>query len=65
MKVTEVQRATLGVVHIPGAQKPWRLTIQDPDDKSVLWVDLTQEVADAIVEKLTRGIQIATTFPPH
>lgn len=63
MKVTEVQGATLGVVHTPGAAKPWRLTIQDPHDKSVLWVDLTQEVADQIVAKLRTGIHVARAVP--
>jgi hypothetical protein len=63
MKVTEVQGAVLGVVHLPGAIKPWRLTIQDPDDKSVLWVDLTDDVAKQIVEKLTSGIVVAKSVP--
>jgi hypothetical protein len=63
MKVTEVQGATLGVVHMPGAAKPWRLTIQDPHDKSVLWVDLTDEVAKQIVEKLSGGIVVAKSVP--
>ena len=63
MKVTEIQGAVLGVVHVPGAQKPWRMTIQDPADKSVIWVDLTDEVAKQIVAKLTTGIQVARTIP--
>ena len=63
MKVTEIQGATLGVVHMPGAAKPWRLTIQDPHDNSVVWVDMTDEVAKQIVAKLTTGIQIAKTVP--
>jgi hypothetical protein len=63
VKVTEIQGGVLGVVHLPGAQKPWRLTIQDPHDKSVIWVDLTDEVAKQIVAKLTTGIQVARTIP--
>jgi len=63
VKVTEIQGATLGIAHIPGAQKPWRLTIQDPHDKSVFWVDMTEEVAQQIVAKLTTGIQVARTIP--
>lgn len=63
MKVTEIQGATLGIVAIPGAPKPWRLTIQDPHDKSVIWVDMTDEVAKQIVEKLTSGIVLAKSVP--
>ena len=48
---------------IPGAQKPWRLTIQDPHDRSVIWVDLTDEVAKQIVAKLSSGIEVVRTIP--
>lgn len=58
MKVTEIQNAVLGIVRTPSKQKPWRLTIQDPESKEVLWIDLTQEVADQIVTKFTSGILI-------
>ena len=55
--MTEIQNATLGIVRTQG-QKPWRLTIQDPDSKEVIWVDLTQEVADQIIAKFTSGIVV-------
>lgn len=65
MKVTEIQGATLGIVHNPGNAKPWRLTIQDPHDKSVTWVDMTQEVAEQIVAKLTAGIVLGKVVLPQ
>lgn len=65
MKVSEIQNATLGIVRLvngpPG--KAWRLTIQDREAGEVTWVDLTQEVADQIVEKLSGGIVVAKTVP--
>lgn len=63
MKVSEIQGATLGVVQIPGAKKPWRLTIQDPDTREVIWVDMTDEVAKQIVAKLNTGIVLAKAIP--
>lgn len=63
MKVSEIQGATLGIVQNPGAKKPWRLTIQDPDTREVIWVDMTDEVAKQIVAKLTTGIVLAKAIP--
>jgi len=63
VKVIEVQNATLGILRQPGAQKPWRLTIQDRDDGSVIWVDITDEVARQIVAKLSSGIQVVKDMP--
>jgi len=63
VKVIEIQNSTLGIRRAFGAEKPWRLTIQDRDDKSVIWVDFTQEVADQIVAKLSSGIQVVKDMP--
>lgn len=63
MRVSEIQNATLGIVHMPGAMKPWRLTIQDRECGEVLWLDMTDEVAKQIVEKLSGGIVVAKTVP--
>ena len=60
MKVSEIQNAQLGLVRLAGmGNKAWRLTITDTDTREVVWVDLTEEVAGKIIEKLTSGIQIA------
>lgn len=58
MKVSEIQNAVLGIVRTSSQQKPWRLTIQDPDSSEVIWVDLTQEIVDQIVGKFTSGLII-------
>lgn len=63
MKVSEIQNATLGIVNVPGAVKPWRLTIQDGDTAEVIWIDLTDQVAKQIIEKLSSGIVLAKTVP--
>lgn len=63
MKVTEIQGATLGIVKIVNGPKAFRLTIQDQQAGEVIWIDLTQEVADQIIAKLTSGIQIAKGLP--
>lgn len=63
MRVTEIQNGVLGLAHLPGAVKPWRLTIQDREAGEVIWIDLTDEVAKQITEKLNTGIQIARTIP--
>jgi len=63
VRVTEIQNATLGIVHLPGQRKPWRLTIQDREYGEVLWVDMTDEVAQQIVAKLSGGIVVARGMP--
>lgn len=65
MRVTELQNVVLGVTRLVDAPpgKAFRLTIQDRDSKEVIWMDISQEVADQIVEKLTRGIQVVKAMP--
>lgn len=63
MKVIEIQNATLGIQHMPGLPKPWRMTIQDREAGEVHWLDLDDATAKKIAEKLSTGIQIAKTMP--
>lgn len=65
MRVTELQNVTIGIIPLKNhpSNKAYRMTVQDHDVNEVFWVDLSKEVADAIVSNLSGGIVVARDFP--
>lgn len=56
MKISELRNVKIGAERADDGQ--YRITIQDPHSREVVWVAFGQDVADALVEQLTGGIQI-------
>ncbi len=63
MKISELRNVKVSVDRVDDAGKAaYRMTIQDPHTREVIWLGFTQEVADGLVAQLT-GIQVASRIP--
>jgi hypothetical protein len=65
VKITELRNVKIGIDRTDDGRTPFRLTMQDPHTREVLWVGFGQDVADALIGQLTGGIQVVARIPPQ
>jgi hypothetical protein len=58
VRIVELRNVKIGAERLSNSATEFRLTIQDPHTREVIWVGFGQDVADAIIEQLTGGIKV-------